>query len=452
MTIPDAIIATSPLPAENVAPPPNAARSALSQRCGGLPARLFSALALASLSAAMLLLAQDRDSLSAHFNHKAGPDVQPAPSPSRPLPRPATITARSNDTHNSSVPSVDATRPLPRPQRTQADATTNTDLLHALPLPQTATALSYLSTPALPAGRQELAALLMGPHNGLPFSDALPVHYSWDDIAALMTEEDKAVPSIEVYEAISYASQHTGVDQLYLHRLAYAESTFRTTAHNNDGGGRGACGLFQFRTASTYLEAIYKHGDRFPAAYQHLAGTVERIVTPDVTSYEIKSGIDTDMVFDACYDPKFSSLLAAFFTEDLKNKIESNVPIDRPVNHAELYIAHFLGQNGGPRLLKAHVEESESPVSDFVSPAQEKANPAIFNKVSTVGEFYNYFVENKGMTDTPFTAGTPLPTIIAIPADTMPASNMTENDTAAQDAHNGTHYNVPRPLPRPARP
>ncbi|MBU0859867.1 MAG: hypothetical protein KJ667_08000 [Alphaproteobacteria bacterium] len=226
-------------------------------------------------------------------------------------------------------------------------------------------------------------------------------------IERLMASEGKVPPSPVIREAITYASQYTGVDEMYLYRLAHAESTFRVAAFNRAGGGRGACGLYQFRGASTYLETIYKHDDKFPEEYRHLSNTVEQYRTKGTTGYRVKAGVDKDMVFKACFDPKFASVLAAFFTLDLKNAIENRVPLEGPLTHADLYIAHFLGINGGPRFLKAYVAEDkrDNHVSNYVGRSQRRANAGIFNNVRTVEDFYDFFVEKKGMTDSPFDLG-----------------------------------------------
>jgi hypothetical protein len=226
-------------------------------------------------------------------------------------------------------------------------------------------------------------------------------------VERLMMSEGKTPPSRVIHEAITYASTYTGVDEIYLYRLAHAESTFRVSALNRAGGGRGACGLYQFRGASTYLETIYKHDDKFPKEYKHLSGTVEQYRRNGTTAYRVKAGVDSDMVFKACFDPKFASVLAAFFTLDLKNAIENHVTLDRPLTHADLYIAHFLGINGGPRFLNAYITEDkrDNHVSNYVGRSQRRANAGIFNNVSTVEDFYNFFVEDKGMTDSPFDLG-----------------------------------------------
>lgn len=228
-------------------------------------------------------------------------------------------------------------------------------------------------------------------------------------IEELLLAEGKPVPPQAVHDAIAYAAAYTGVDAHYLYRLAHAESTFRTGVTNRAGGGRGACGLYQFRASSTYLEAIHRHGAKFPPEYQHLNGSVERYTRKGETRYRVRAGHDQATVFRACHDPKFASVLAAFFTLDLKAAIENRVALDRPLTHADLYIAHFLGINGGPRFLNAYADENKHArhVSAYVGASQRRANRGIFNRVTTVGDFYTFFVEDKGMTDAPLEIGTP---------------------------------------------
>lgn len=261
--------------------------------------------------------------------------------------------------------------------------------------------------------------------------------------------EGKTPPPMDVTSAIVYANEQTGVDPDYLHRLAYAESTFRSWITNKDGGGKGACGLYQFRASSTYLEAIYRHGDKFPEEYRYLADTVEEYTIPARrrkparTAFRIKDGVDQDMVYDACYDPKFASVLAAFHTLDLKDAIESRVDLDRPVNYAELYIGHFLGENGGPKLIAAFVDAKtrDTRVTKYVSAAQRKANDGIFKHVKTVDDFYEYFVEEKGMTDEPFTVG---------PIEVKMTPDLQAAHPVAHPVPNPyRHRPIPLPRPRP---
>jgi hypothetical protein len=228
------------------------------------------------------------------------------------------------------------------------------------------------------------------------------------DLQRKFMDEGKPPPPFEISRAIQYASDYTGVDMEYLHRLALAESTYRAGITNKDGGGKGACGLYQFRASSTYLEAIYRHGDKFPEEYRHLANTVELYVEKRTRkgpeyAYRIKRGVDKDMVYNACYDPRFASVLAALHTLDLEDAIKTRVELDRPVNQAEVYLSHFLGENGGPKLISAYVDEDtrNARVTKYVSSRQRNANRGIFNKVRTVDDLYEYFVEDKGMTDEP---------------------------------------------------
>lgn len=240
-------------------------------------------------------------------------------------------------------------------------------------------------------------------------------------------------PPYEVASAIHYGAKWTGADELYLNVLARAESTYRHSIHNESGGGKGACGLFQFRTASTYLAQIYKHAPKFPPAYQWMNGTIQQGVNRrGETVYRIRPGADEGAIYESCYDPKFSSVLAGFMSLDDRAALEDNVNMRRDPNFTDMYSAHLIGLGGGSRFLRAHEANPNRNISRYVSERQRRANPNLFS--GTLRAFYEFLAEDKGMSTTTYKPSRGL-FLTELPA---------ANDALLPE-------NVPLPTPRPKR-
>jgi hypothetical protein len=259
------------------------------------------------------------------------------------------------------------------------------------------------NNPELPHARDafELAKIPIPPE--MP-AELRAMRARHSEIARQLTKMGLPVPPAEIARAISYGADWTGADELYLNTLARAESTYRHGAHNKDGGGKGACGLFQFRVSSTYLEQIFIHAPKFPPAYQWMNGTIGQQVKRDKVTYFIRKGADAGAIIESCYDPKFSAVLAGFMSLDNREALENRVPLGRKPNFADMYILHFLGLNGGSRMLRAYANEDNHDlgVTRYATKKQRTANPGVFNRASTLGDFYDFFVEDKGMSTRTF--------------------------------------------------
>lgn len=253
-------------------------------------------------------------------------------------------------------------------------------------------------------------------------------------IGAQLKKLGLETPPYEVAQAIHYGAKWTGADELYLNVLARAESTYRHSIHNEDGGGKGACGLFQFRVASTYLQQIYKHAPKFPPAYQWMNGAIEqRTNRRGEIYYKIRKGADEGAIYESCYDPKFSSVLAGFMSLDDRAALENNVAMSRDPNFTDMYSAHLIGLGGGSRFLRAHEANPDRSISRYVSERQRNANPTLFN--GTLRAFYEFLAEDKGMSTTPYKPSQGL-FLTELPA--------ARNDIVLPE-------NVPLPTPRPSR-
>ena len=250
-------------------------------------------------------------------------------------------------------------------------------------------------------------------------------------IATQLKKLNLPVPSYDVATGIKYGAEWTGADELYLNVLARAESTYRHSAHNESGGGKGACGLFQFRVASTYLQQIYKHAPKFPPAYQWMNGTIEqRTSRHGETYYRIRNGADAGAIYEACYNPRFSSVLAGFMSLDDRAALENNVAMGRDPNFTDMYSAHLIGLGGGSRFLRAHEANPNRGISRYVSERQRNANPNLFS--GTLRAFYEFLAEDKGMSTTPY----------------RPSQGLFLTELPQ---YNRLPENVPLPTPRPDR-
>lgn len=179
---------------------------------------------------------------------------------------------------------------------------------------------------------------------------------------------------------ISDAAAETGVLPRYLTHLAEKESSFDPVAA---AGTSSAKGLYQF-IESTWLDLVRRHGASY--GLEALAGRIELNDRgrPTVANARLKR-----QILNLRFDPKFSSLLAAHYTEENLDYLER--ALGRRPNYAEAYIAHFLGAPSAATLFKARVERPEVSAVDLF-PAAARANRVFFYDAQgrgvTVAELY----------------------------------------------------------------
>ncbi len=158
----------------------------------------------------------------------------------------------------------------------------------------------------------------------------------------------------QVRSAIADAAQRGNVSFDFLLAQARMESGLDPLARAKTSS---AAGLFQF-IDSTWLSTVQKHG-----------GAAE--------------GMSREQVLAMRYDPHMAAQMAAALASD--NKAGLRATLGREPDHAELYIAHFLGLGGAQKLLSA--DPSASAAALF--PQAAKANRAIFydnGEARSVGE------------------------------------------------------------------
>jgi hypothetical protein len=169
-----------------------------------------------------------------------------------------------------------------------------------------------------------------------------------------------------VESAIAEAAGATSVDFNYLLAQAEVESAMNPHAR---AATSSATGLYQF-IDSTWLDTVKRHGARFG-----LGAVADQIgVTASGSAY-VADPAQREAILALRSDPRVASLMAAGLAED--NRAHLMPILGRQPNHAELYLAHFLGAGGAGRFLsELQADPSQSAPALFARPAA--ANRGIF--------------------------------------------------------------------------
>lgn len=152
------------------------------------------------------------------------------------------------------------------------------------------------------------------------------------------------------------ASKQTGIPIQLLVKFAHIESGHRAEV---GAGTSSAKGLFQF-TKGTWNEVLTKYGAKFGLTNKADRG-----------------------------DPKANSLMGAMY---IKQNIDTLKRIGLPVNEENLYLLHFLGPGGGPKLIRAALK-TPNIVADTILPTAAASNKPVFysNGVAkSVNEIYDW--------------------------------------------------------------
>jgi hypothetical protein len=169
-----------------------------------------------------------------------------------------------------------------------------------------------------------------------------------------------------VETAIARAAQATSVDFNYLLAQAEVESAMNPNAR---AATSSATGLYQF-IDSTWLDTMKKHGHRFGLG--HIADQIA--VTASGNAY-VADDARREAILALRRDPQVAALMAAGLAED--NRAHLMPILGRQPDHAELYLAHFLGAGGAGRFLsELQADPNQSAPALFARPAA--ANRSIF--------------------------------------------------------------------------
>ncbi|HEY5106036.1 MAG TPA: transglycosylase SLT domain-containing protein [Caulobacteraceae bacterium] len=179
--------------------------------------------------------------------------------------------------------------------------------------------------------------------------------------------------------AILRAADATGVDFGFLLGAARRESGFDPAARAQSSS---AVGLFQF-VEQTWLATLKRHG-----AEHGYARYAELIVRAPDGRYRTVDAEARRAVMALRLDPHAAALMAGEMAADhaawLRQKIGRNP------TPGELYVAHFLGQDGTARLIEAVRVNPEADAAALF-PAPARTNPTIFRRAGrslTAAELY----------------------------------------------------------------
>jgi hypothetical protein len=181
----------------------------------------------------------------------------------------------------------------------------------------------------------------------------------------------------------------TGVDFSYLMKLAATESNFKPTSESE---ASSATGMYQF-TRDTWLNALKAHGAKYGLAdyvkkidYRVTRGGYQRPVVRDRSMYR--------HLLELRKNPRISAMMAAETVLDSQKKLANS--FDREPTQAELYLSHFLGDDGAIAFLKSR-EQNPGTFAVELFPEAARSNRDIFHPSScdprTVDEVYELFGE-----------------------------------------------------------
>ncbi len=181
---------------------------------------------------------------------------------------------------------------------------------------------------------QEVQAFQEG--NGDLFSQAEPGEQPSTGLRSFFSVFSR--PAVDQF--ISEAAAETGVAHSYLEHLAERESSFNPVA---EAGTSSAAGLYQF-VEQTWLDMF----DRYGARYGQLE-LARQILVDARGKRTIKDSTTARQILNLRFDPKLSTFLAAQYPKENTNLLKRS--LNRQVNYAELYMAHFLGAQGALKLI-----------------------------------------------------------------------------------------------------
>jgi hypothetical protein len=198
------------------------------------------------------------------------------------------------------------------------------------------------------------------------FETAARVHQAAREGQREPAARQVTAPGTPVEAAIARAAERTSVDFNYLLAQAEVESAMDPTAR---AATSSATGLYQF-IESTWFDTVKKHGHRFG-----LGAAADAIEVSASGGAFVTDPARRDAILAMRNDPEVASLMAAGLAED--NRAHLAPILGRQPNHAELYLAHFLGAGGAGRFLtELQAGPSQSAPALFARPAA--ANRPIF--------------------------------------------------------------------------
>lgn len=168
-----------------------------------------------------------------------------------------------------------------------------------------------------------------------------------------------------VRDAISRASQRTGVDFDYLFNQAKSESGLNPTAKAMTSS---ASGLFQF-IDQTWLGVVKQHGAKHGMAWA--SNAIERAGG----RWTVRDPQMRQAVFALRNQAEPAALMAAESASE--NAGGLTAALGRPATKADLYFAHFLGLHGAKKFLRAR-DAAPDATAAALFPREASVNRGLF--------------------------------------------------------------------------
>ena len=165
--------------------------------------------------------------------------------------------------------------------------------------------------------------------------------------------------------AIATASRASGVDFDYLLAQAKIESGLNPAAK---AATSSAAGLYQF-TTSTWLGMLDRHGGTYGVEWASDA------ISRSGRGHHVDDPLMRRDILALRHDPAIASVMAAEFAKE--NGEALRPVLGREPDHAELYLAHFLGSGGAGKFLTA-LQSNPAQSAALLFPAPAAANRTIF--------------------------------------------------------------------------
>ncbi|HVM77894.1 MAG TPA: transglycosylase SLT domain-containing protein [Stellaceae bacterium] len=217
-----------------------------------------------------------------------------------------------------------------------------------------------------------------------------------------------------VAKSIRQASAATSVDFGLLVAEAQQESGFDPKAKAPNSS---ATGLYQF-IDGTWLQMVQRFGVKYG-----IGNLAQRVTLDDAGRPRVADPAVRQQILDLRRDPKLSAAFAAEFTRS--NQADLERALGRSVNHADLYMAHFLGAGGASRFLQAFGSNGDAIAADLLPEAAAANKPVFYDSRTgaprTVAEIYRVFADKVSQYAHSLdgeTAGASIPTTSPAPAAT----------------------------------
>ena len=168
-----------------------------------------------------------------------------------------------------------------------------------------------------------------------------------------------------LHQAIAGAAARTGTDFDYLFAQAKIESGLNPTARATTSS---ASGLYQF-IDSTWLSTLRTHGG------EHGYGAYASAIGMNGDTPFVADPAMRGRIMALRMDPQASALMAGELAND--NRAALMPVLGRQPDHAELYLAHFLGAKGAGQFLST-LQSNPSASAAGLLPKAAGANRAIF--------------------------------------------------------------------------